>query len=191
MEPDDNSYIRFILRPDQGHTVLDAHRVGNILFHFHGSTFCGQPRNSMDLPNQVALLYTLIKHFGPNQVVGVPAFGDPLEHLSVNRVFFPESLHSCLSLPYILRFILIHRVPESSLPPRHILPQVIHGGREERSFCDWWPIFQHYRESSSFHPVPEERNAYGRFLFNGAPYSHRPIQDHRVQQPDRQDAQQT
>ena len=56
----------------------------------------------MDLPNQVALLYTLIEHFGPNQVVGVPAFGDPLEHLSVNRVFLPEMLHSCLSLPCIL-----------------------------------------------------------------------------------------
>ena len=79
-----------------------SHRVGDILFHFHESTCRGQPLNSTDLTNQVALLYTLIEHFGANQVVGVPAFGNPLEHLSVNRVFLPEMLHSCLSLPYIL-----------------------------------------------------------------------------------------
>jgi hypothetical protein len=191
MEPDDNSYIRVILHPDDGHTVLDAHRVGDILFHFHRSTFRGQIRNSTDLPNQVALLYTLIERFGPNQVVGVPAFGDRQENLSFERFFFSETLHSCLSLPYILRFILIHRVPESSLPPRHIFPQVIRGGWEEHSFRDWWPVFQHYWESSSFCLVLEKWNTYGRFLFNGAPYSQRPIQDHCVQQADRQDTQQT
>ncbi len=81
----------------------------------------------------MALLHTLIEHFGPNQVVGVPAFGDPLKNFSFERAFFPETLHSCLSLPYILCFILIHRVSESSLPPRHVLPQVISGGWEQRT----------------------------------------------------------
>ena len=74
--------------------------------------------NSTDLPDQVALLYALIQRFGPNQVIEVPAFGDSLENLSFDRAFFPETLHSCLSLPYILGFIIIHdKVPESSLPP--------------------------------------------------------------------------
>ena len=112
MEPNDNSYIRVILRPAQGLTVLDAHRVGDILFHLRRPTFCGQIRNSTDLPKQVALLYTLIERFGPTQVVGVPAFGDPLENVSFERAFFPETLYSCLSLPYILCFIIIHKVPE-------------------------------------------------------------------------------
>ena len=93
MEPDDNSYIRVILRPEQGHTVLDAHRVGDIFLHLHRPNFRGNIRNSMDLPNQVALLYTLIEYFGPNQVVGVPAFGDPSKNLSFERLFFPETLH--------------------------------------------------------------------------------------------------
>ena len=36
MEPDDNSYYRVILRPEQRHTVLDAHHVGDIFFNFTG-----------------------------------------------------------------------------------------------------------------------------------------------------------
>ena len=145
----------------------------------------------MDLPNQVALLYPLIQRFGPNQVVCVPALGDPLENLSFDRVFFPETLHSCLSLPYILQFIIIHRVPESSFPPQHTIPQgVINGVWEQRRYRDWWPVFQYYQEGSSFNPVPEERDEYGRFLYNGALYGERPIQDHHVQQEDRQENQQ-
>ena len=150
MEPNDNSHYRVILRPEQPHTVLDAHCVGNIFFQLHRSNFCGQIRNITDLPNQVALLYTLIERFGPNQVVGVPAFGDPLENLSFERAFFSETLHSCLSLTYILRFILIHKVPESFLPPRHTLPQVIRGRWEQHRYRDWWPVFQYYQEGSSF-----------------------------------------
>ena len=66
--------------------VLDAHRVGDIFFQLHRtSNFRGQISNSMDLPNQVALLYPLIQRFGPNQVVGVPAFGDPLENVPFER----------------------------------------------------------------------------------------------------------
>ena len=80
MEPDTNSYIRVILHPEQGHRVLDAHRVGDIFLHLYMPTFHGNIRNSTDLPNQVALVYTLIEYFGPNQVVGVPAFGDPREN---------------------------------------------------------------------------------------------------------------
>jgi hypothetical protein len=33
---DDNTYYRVILRPEQRHTVLDAHRVGDIFFNFTG-----------------------------------------------------------------------------------------------------------------------------------------------------------
>ena len=177
MEPDDNSYYRVILRPEQRIMVLDAHRVGDIFFQLHRtSNFRGQISNSMDLPNQVALLYPLIQRFGPNQVVGVPAFGDPLENVSFERVFFSETLHSCLSLPYILRFIIIHRVPESSFPPQHTIPQgVINGVWEQRRYRDWWPVLQHYQEGSSFNPVPRERDEYGRVLYNGALYSERPI----------------
>ena len=69
--------------------------------------------------------------------------------------------------PTNLRFILIHRVPESSLPPWHTLPQVISGGWEQRRYRDWWPVFQRYQ----LNPVPKERDTYGRFLYNGAPYS--------------------
>jgi len=93
-EPNDNSYYRVILRPEQRHTVLDAHHVGDIFFQLHRSNFHGQIKNSTDLPDQVALLYALIQRFGPNQFVGVPAFGDPLENLSFERAFFPELLHS-------------------------------------------------------------------------------------------------
>ncbi len=156
--------------------MLDAHRVGNIFLQLHRSDFRGQIRNSTDLPNQVALLYALIERFGPNQVVGVPAFGDPLENLSFGRAFFSETLHSCLSLTYILRFILIHKVPESFLPPRHTLPQVIRGGWEQHRYRDWGGLYSNI--TRRVHP------SYGRFLYNGAPYSQRPIQDHRVQQED-------
>ena len=160
MEPDNNSYYRVILRPEQRITVLDAHRVGDIFFQLHRrSNWCGQISNSTDLPNQVALLYALIQHFGPNQVVCVPAFGDLLGNLSFERVFFPETLHSCLSLPYILQFIIIHRLPESSFPPRHTIPQgIINGVWEQCRYRDWWPVFQYYQEGSSFNPVPEERD---------------------------------
>jgi hypothetical protein len=90
--------------------------------------------------------------------------------------FFPETLNSCLSLPYILRFIIIHRVPESSFPPQHAIPPgVINGVWEQHRYRDWWPVLQHYQEGSSFNPVPEERDEYGRFLYNGALYSERPI----------------
>jgi hypothetical protein len=88
MDPDDDIYFRVIFGPTQGHTVLDAHCVGDILLHFHRSNFHGNIRTSSELPNQVALLYSLIEHFGPNQVVGVPAFGDPLENFSFERAFF-------------------------------------------------------------------------------------------------------
>ena len=188
MEPDDNSYYRVILNPDQRIVVLDAHRLGDIFFQIRrgSSVFRGQTRNNTDLPNQVALLYALIQRFGPNQVVGVPAFGDPLENLSFERVFTPETLHSCLSLNYIIRFILIHKVPESSLPPRHTIPQgaVISGVWDERSYCDWWPVFQRYQEGPSINRVPEERDEHGRFVRIW------PSQDHHVRQEDRQDNQQ-
>ena len=75
----------------------------------------------MDLPKQVTLHYALIQCHMPNQVGGVPAFGDPLENTTFERVFFPKTLHLCLSLLYILIFIIIHKVPESSLPPQHTL----------------------------------------------------------------------
>ena len=158
-----------------------SHRVGDILFHFHGSTFCGQHLNSTVLPNQVALLYTLIERFGPNQVVGVPAFGDPLEHLSVNRVFLPETLHSCLALPYILHSSLsIGCLRVLSLPGTFSHKSSAAGGRNI--------VFATGGRNSN---ITEERNAYGRSLFNRAPYSQRPIQDHHIQQQDKQDAQQT
>ena len=170
MEPKDNSYYRVILRPEQRHPVLDAHHVGDLFFQLHRSNFCGQIKNSTDLPDQVALLYALIQHFGPNQFAGVPAFGDPLEILSFEREFFPELLHSCLSLPYILRFILIHKVPESSLPHWHTLPQVMRSGWEQRRNHNWWPVFLYYQEGLSFNPGPKERDTYGRFLYNGTLY---------------------
>ena len=100
MEPDDNSYYRINLTQEQRITVLDAHRVGDIFFQLHRrSNYRGQIVNSTDLPDQVALLYALIQHFGPYQFVDVPAFDDPLESLSFDRAFFPEILPSCLPLP--------------------------------------------------------------------------------------------
>jgi hypothetical protein len=106
--------------------------------------------------------------------------------LSFERVFTPETLHSCLSLNYIIRFILIHKVPESSLPPRHTIPQgaVISGVWDERSYRDWWPVFQRYREGPSINRVPEERDKHSRFVRIW------PSQDHHVRQEDRQDNQQ-
>jgi len=128
-------------------SLREAPLAGDILLHFHGSTFDGRPRTPSDLPNQVALLYRLIEHFGPNQVVGVPAFvlDDPLGSSVASRVLFPETLHSCLALPYILRFILIHWVPESSLPPLDFFPEVVKRDRSGwvgRSFDFRWPVFQ-------------------------------------------------
>jgi len=99
----------------------------------------------MDLPYQVAMLYALIQCFGPNQVVGIPALKDPLENLSFERAFFSETLNSCLSSPYILQFIIIHKVPTSSLPLWHTLPQVISSGWEQCRYCNWWPLFQRYQ----------------------------------------------
>ncbi len=142
MEPDDNSYYRVILRPEQRHTVLDAHRWG---IYFSTSQSGDQILNSIDLPYQVAMLYALIQCFGPNQVVGIKALEDPLENLSFERAFFSETLNSYLSLPYILQFIIIHKVPEISFPPWHTLPQVISSGWEQSRYCNWWPLFQRYQ----------------------------------------------
>jgi hypothetical protein len=164
----ENGYYRVILNPDQRIVVLDAHRLGDIFFQIcrGSSVFWGQIRNNTDLPNQVALLNALIQRFGPNQVVGIPAFGNPSENLSFQRVFIPETLYSCLSLNYIIRFILIHKVPESSLPPQHTLPQgaVISGVWDGCSYRAWWPVFQRYQEGPSINLVPEERDEHGRFL---------------------------
>ena len=181
MEPDDNSYYRVNLNPDQRIVVLDAHRLGDIFFQIRRGLFGGQIRNNTDLPNQVALLYALIQRFGPNQVVGIPAVGNPLENLSFERAFIPATLHSCLSLNYIIRFILIHKVPESSLPPRHTIPQgaIISGVWEARTYRDWWPVFQRYQEGPSINLVPEERDKHGRFLTTWP-----------IQQEDRHDNQQ-
>jgi hypothetical protein len=97
MEPNDNSCIRVILHPDQGHTVLDAQSsCGGYPFPL------SRVNLSWTTPEQHRPSQSGVERFGPNQVVGVPAFGDPLEHLSINRVFLPETRHSCLSLPYIL-----------------------------------------------------------------------------------------
>jgi len=186
MEPDDNSYYRVILNPDQRIVVLDAHRVGDILFQIRRGSilFQGKIRNNTDLPNQVALLHALIQRFGPNQVVGVPAFGNPLENLSFERAFIPETLHSCLSLNYIISFILIHKVPESSLPPRHTIPQgaIISGVWEERLYRPWWPVFQRYQRGTSINFV--ERDEQGRFVKIW------PIQDNHIQAVDRHENQQ-
>jgi hypothetical protein len=169
-------------------TWYDTHRLGDIFFQIRrgSSEFRGQIRNNTDLPNQVALLYALIQRFGPNQVVGVPAFGNPLENLSFERAFIPETLHSCLSLNYIIRFILIHKVPESSLPPQHTIPQgaIISGVWDERIYRAWWPVFQHYQEGPSINLVPEERDEHGRFLRIW------PVQDHRFRQENRHNNQQ-
>ena len=135
MEPNDNSYYRVILRPEQRHTVLDAHRWG---IYFSTSQSGDQILNSIDLPYQVAMLYALIQCFGPNQVVGITALEDPLENLSFERSFFSETFNSYLSLPYILQ-------PEISLPPWHTLPQVISSGWEQSRYCNWWPLFQRYQ----------------------------------------------
>ena len=192
MDPEDNSYSRVSVDPV---LALDAHCEGDIFLPLRESDFHGYVRCATELPNQVALLYTLIEYFGPNQVVGVPPFGDPQENLSFARLLFPETLHSCLALLYILCFILIHKVPESSLPPRNSLPQVpdrlfFRATWEARCWRNWWPVFHHYRDSADFIFVPEERSLIGRFLHNGVAYCHRPIQDHRVQNAQQEDSQQ-
>jgi hypothetical protein len=106
--------------------------------------------------------------------------------LSFERAFIPETLHSCLSLNYIIRFILIHKVPESSLPPQHTIPQgaIISGVWDERIYRAWWPVFQHYQEGPSINLVPEERDEHGRFLRIW------PVQDHRFRQENRHNNQQ-
>ena len=182
MDPEDNSYSRVNVLPV---LALDDHRVGDFFLPLRESEFHGHVGCAVDLPNQVALLYTLIEYFGPNQVVGVPQFGDPRENLSFERLLFPKMLHSCLALPYILRFILIHKVPESSLPARSSLPQVpdrllTSATWEPRCWQDWWPVFHRYRVGADFIFVPEERTVGGRFLHHGVAYRHRPLQDHRV-----------
>jgi hypothetical protein len=176
MEPDDNSCIRVILRPDQGHTVLDAQSsCGGYPFPL------SRVNLSRTTPEQHRPSQSGVERFGPNQVVGVPAFGDPLEHLSVNRVFLPETLHSCLALPYILHSSLsIGCLRVLSLPGTFSHKSSAAGGRNI--------VFATGGRNSN---ITEERNAYGRSLFNRAPYSQRPIQDHHIQQQDKQDAQQT
>ncbi len=74
MDPEDNSYSRVNVLPV---LALDDHRVGDFFLPLRELDFHGHVGCAADLPNQVALLYTLIEYFGPNQVVGVPQFGDP------------------------------------------------------------------------------------------------------------------
>ena len=76
MDPEDNSYSRVSVDPV---LALDAHCEGDIFLPLRESDFHGYVRCATELPNQVALLYTLIEYFGPNQVVGVPPIGDPRE----------------------------------------------------------------------------------------------------------------
>ena len=182
MDPEDNGYSRVSVPPV---LALDAHRVGDLFLPLRESDFHDHVGCATDLPNQVALLYTLIEFFGPNQVVGVPPLGNPRENLSFVRLLFPETLHSCLALPYILHFILIQEVPEGSLPLRYSLPHVPvrllnRATWEPRSWQDWWPVFHRYRASADFTFVPEERTVGDSFLHHGVAYRHQPLQDHRI-----------
>ncbi len=94
----------------------------------------------------------------PNQVVGVPSLGNPLATVRFELAILPETLHSCLRLNYILRFICIHNMPESSLPPWNSVPQVSRAEWDQYRYHDWWPTFQQHR----FKPVPKERVPDGR-----------------------------
>ena len=111
---DDQQYIRVLGRG--GIEVLDAARLGdwNILFHI-GSFF--NPTSGLPFQRQLRQqrrnFCTLIEIFGPNQFVLVATPGAPFSPENT-ELSAPQTLHGCLQLPYVCRFLVINGVPESS-----------------------------------------------------------------------------
>ena len=169
---DDQQYIRVLGRG--GIEVLDAARLGdwNILFHI-GSFF--NPTSGLPFQRQLRQqrrnFCTLIEIFGPNQFVLVATPGAPFSPENT-ELSAPQTLHGCLQLPYVCRFLVINGVPESS---GNILRGHHRAGNLIIRRANWTQATFHANreriEGLRYGHVDLLRDTHGRYLFNGRPYS--------------------
>jgi hypothetical protein len=170
---DEEQHIRVLGRG--GIAVLDADRLGDWNIHFHISSFFNPTGG---LPFQRHLLQqrrnfcTLIEFFGPNQFVLVTTSGAPFSP-ETTELFAPQTLHGCLHLTYVCRSVIINGVPKSSgniLREHHRAGNII--GR-----AGWTRVTFHANRERigglRYGHIVLLRDTYGRYLFNGRPYSER------------------
>jgi hypothetical protein len=143
MELNDPQYLWVINRG--GIIVLDAHHEGDWFPQLHrGNLFdpSGAHLQRYLAKELAPTICTLIKIVGPNQFVLVPPQSNPFSPEWM-ALFVPKTLHSCLSLNYACRFIIIHRVPKSTGDILCIhLPQVVRGKWMQDMFHEYREIFE-------------------------------------------------
>ena len=171
---DDQQHIRVLGRG--GIVVLDANRLGDWNIQFHIGSFFN-PTSGLPfqrhLCQQRCNFGTLIEIFGPNQFVLVATSGAPFSPETTDK-FAPQTLHECLHLTYICRLVVINDVPESS---GNILWGDHRAGNIILRRANWTQAtFYANREQIGEQQYGHDnllRDTYGRYLFNGQPYSER------------------
>jgi hypothetical protein len=169
---DDQQYIRVLGRG--GIEVLDAARLGDwhLLFHI-GSFF--NPTSGLPFQRQLRQqqrnFCMLIEIFGPNQFVLVATPGAPFSP-ETTELSAPQTLHGCLQLPYVCRFVVINGVPESS---GNILRGHNRAGNLIIRRANWTQATFHANRERigglRYGHVDRLRDTHGRYLVNGRPYS--------------------
>ena len=171
---DDQQHIRVLGRG--GIVVLDANCLGDWNIQFHIGSFFN-PTSGLPfqrhLRQQRRNFYMVIEIFGPNQFVLV-LFEIMTFFLVDPLLFAPQILHGCLHLTYICRSVVINGVPKSS---GNILRGHHRAGTIIVRWANWTQeTFYVNREQigeQQFGHVDLLRDTYGRYLFNGRPYSKR------------------
>ena len=88
--------------------VLNAHRLGDCFFCFHREVWLrfGPSGPPSYLPQQRHNFCTLIKVFGPNQLVLVANPSNPISPAGTDFCS-PQTLHGCLELTYVVSMLTI------------------------------------------------------------------------------------
>ena len=150
--------------------------MGNWNIQFHIGSFFN-PTSGLPfqchLRQQQRNFCMLIKIFGPNQFVLVATSDAPFSP-ETTILFAPQTLHGCLHLPYVYRLVVINGVPKSS---SIILWGHHRAGNIIVRRANWiQATFHANRERISglqYRHINLLRYTYGRYLFNGHPYSKR------------------
>ncbi len=175
MEPgDDQQHIRVL--GGGGIVVLDADRLGDWNIQFHIGSFFN-PTSGLPyerhLRQQRRNFGMLIEIFGPNQFVLVATFGAPFSP-ETTELFALQTLHGCLYLPYVCQSVVINGVPESSgnILRGHQWADNIIVRRANWTQATFYANRERIGGLQYVH-VDLLRVTYGRYLFNGRPYSER------------------
>ena len=153
---------------------LDANRLGDWCIQFHIGIFFNPSRAPFQcyLTQQPHNFCALIEVFGPNQFVLVATSSDPCSP-EITELFAPQTLYGCLHLTYVCRSVIINGVPESS-------DNILRGHHRAGNFivrgADWTQATFHANRERigglNYGHIDLLRDNYGRYLFNGRPYSH-------------------